>query len=144
MMIAKCASMTTGRESFERRDTREEIDEQCTTVLPPPRFCSRGQLVALEQRNGNLYYYRSVRHGERVRRVYCGSGQIGAIMARLDEQRRQERALEAAALRAELEDLQALSSPLEVLSEVAEVLARAHLVAAGCHRHKGEWRRRRE
>ena len=41
--------------------------------------------MALEQRNGNLYYYRSVREGKRVRRVYCGAGEGALLMARLDE-----------------------------------------------------------
>ena len=44
---------------------------------------------------------------------------------------------------AELERLEALCAPLEELSEAAGVLARAHLVASGYHRHKGEYRRAR-
>ena len=99
--------------------------------------------MALEERDGNLYYYRSVRDGERVRKVYCGSGEIAAIMARLDEQERQERALEATERKADLERLEALSRGVEELSEAAEVLTRAHLVAAGYRRVNREWRRRR-
>ena len=99
--------------------------------------------MALENRDGNLYYYRSVRDGERVRKVYCGSGEVAATMARLDKRERRERALEAAECKAELEDLEALSGPVEELSEAAEVFARAHLVAAGYRRVKGEWRLRR-
>ena len=43
----------------------------------------------------------------------------------------------------ELERLEALAAPVLELCEAAEVLARAHLIAGGYHRHKGEWRRER-
>ena len=45
--------------------------------------------------------------------------------------------------REELERLKALAAPLEELSEAAQILAHAHLIAAGYHRHKGEYRRAR-
>jgi hypothetical protein len=99
--------------------------------------------MALEQRNGQLYYYRSVRTGERVRKEYVGAGEFAAILARDDDLIRQERAEERDRERAELEQLEALATLLVELQEAAEVLARAHLVAGGYHRHKGEWRQRR-
>ena len=43
----------------------------------------------------------------------------------------------------ELERLEALAAPVVELHEAAAVLARAHLVASGCHKHKGEYRRAR-
>jgi hypothetical protein len=36
----------------------------------------------------------------------------------------------------------ALAAPVLEISEAAEILVRAHLIACGYHRHKGEWRRR--
>jgi crotonobetainyl-CoA:carnitine CoA-transferase CaiB-like acyl-CoA transferase len=100
--------------------------------------------VALERRNGNPYYYRSVRHGDKVRRVYVASGELARIA---HEREIMNRAAEEHRLQEEkrrLEELEALAAPVAELSEVAEILARAHLLAAGCHRHKGEWRLRRE
>ena len=38
--------------------------------------CSK---LALEKRNGRLYYYRHVRDGDRVRKVYVGSGELARI-----------------------------------------------------------------
>jgi hypothetical protein len=100
--------------------------------------------VTLEHRDGNLlYYYRSVRRGEKVRKVYVGSGELarsaheGDILRRTGQQAERERQ------KAELEHLEALAAPVVELSEAAEILVRAHLLAAGCHRHKGEWRRAR-
>jgi hypothetical protein len=61
--------------------------------------------MSLEERNGKLYYYRSVRHGDTVRRVYVGSGELARIAHEGDvAEREAERAAEEHARReAELE-----------------------------------------
>ena len=92
---------------------------------------------------GGLYYTRSRREGGRVVREYVGSGEIAEALAHADEARRRIREQERRRLLAEREYLEALAAPVEELCEVAEVLVRAHLVAGGCHRRKGEWRRAR-
>jgi hypothetical protein len=97
--------------------------------------------MALEKRSGNLYYYRSARHGDQVRRVYVGAGELARIAHEreiMDRAAQEHRRKEE---RAERERLEALAAPVVELCEVAEILARAHLVAAGCHQYKGEWRR---
>jgi len=99
--------------------------------------------VTLERRSGNLYYYRSVRDGEKVRKVYVGAEEIARISHEGDILRRAGREAQREKLRAELERLDVLATPVEELSEAAEILARAHLVASGCHTHKGEYRRAR-
>jgi hypothetical protein len=111
----------------------------CTTVCRPPRLRN----VTLERRDGRPYYYRSVRDGEAVRKVYVASGELAQTLAHADEAIRHQREEERRWEREKLERLEALAAPLEELSEAAGLLARAHLVAAGCHRHNGEWRRRR-
>ena len=99
--------------------------------------------MALENRGGNLYYYRSVRRGDKVSRVYMGSGELARIAHERDLINRAIEEGRQREERAERESLEALAAPVAELCEVAEVLARAHLIAAGCHRHKGEWRRER-
>jgi hypothetical protein len=76
--------------------------------------------VALERRDGNLYYYRSVRDGEKVRKVYVGAGEFARVFAEGDILRRTSRKAQREREKAELERLD-----------------------AGYHRHKGEWRRAR-
>jgi|SRR5215212_5384740 len=100
--------------------------------------------MTLENRDGNLYYYRSVRRGDEIRKVYVGSGDLALIAYEQDvmsraaeEHRRQEE-------RHELEQLEALVAPVLEVDEAAEVLARAALVAGGYRRHKGEWRMKRD
>ena len=99
--------------------------------------------MALEHRDGQSYYYRSVRDGETVRKVYVGAGELARIayeqelMMRVAEEGRREHD------RLQQERLAALAAPVDELGEAATVLVRAHLIAAGCHRRKGEWRRER-
>jgi hypothetical protein len=99
--------------------------------------------VTLEHRDGNLYYYRSVRDGEKVRKVYVGAGEIARISYEGDSLRRTVQETERQREKAKLERLEALAAPVVELSEAAEILVRAHLIASGYHRHKGEWRRAR-
>ena len=92
---------------------------------------------------GGPYYTRSRREGGRVVREFVGGGLAGRLAseaARIDRERREVRAL---AEKREREKLEALAAPVLELSEAAEILAQAHLIAAGFHRHKGEWRRAR-
>jgi hypothetical protein len=100
--------------------------------------------MAWEKRNGSLYYYRTVRDGEKVRKEYVGSGPYAELSARLDDVLREQRHLERLGGREKVARVEALAEPLRGVDEAAEVLARAHLVAAGYRRRKGEWRLRRE
>ena len=85
-----------------------------------------------------------MREGKRVRKEYVGAGEAAELAAHADETLRSVRELEAAEGRAELEHLAELAAPVAQLCEMVEVLARAELVASGYHRHKGQWRFRRE
>jgi hypothetical protein len=99
--------------------------------------------VTLERRNGRLYYYRSVRDGEKVRKVYVGAGEVARICSETDILQRSSRRAQRERERAELERLEGLVAPLEEVSEAAKVLLRAHLVDGGYRKRKGEWRRAR-
>ena len=116
-----------------------------------PAFVTVGNIPCMgwEERgnNGRRYYYVSERRADgRVTKTYLG--REGAAMAleldRLAEVRRRVRQSRRALFKAERERLEAHDAPIKELCEAADILARAHLVAAGCHRHKGEWRRARE
>src|SRR5215216_22615 len=92
---------------------------------------------------GGSYYTRSRREDGRLGREYGGVGVRGEIAAVEDEYERRRREEEAAYWKEELERLEGLAAPVLELSEAAEILVRAHLIACGYHRHKGEWRRAR-
>jgi hypothetical protein len=78
-----------------------------------------------------------------VIREYVGGGLAGEMAAEADRVERERREAEELRQRRELERLEALAAAVVELHEAAAVLARAHLIAAGCHRHKGEYRRAR-
>jgi hypothetical protein len=99
--------------------------------------------VTLERRNGRLYYYRSVRDGEKVRKVYVGAGDLARICSEIDLLRRTSQRAQRERERAELERLEGLVALVEEVSEATKVLITAHLVDAGCRKRKGEWRRAR-
>jgi len=117
-----------------------------TFMLSTILYLKEASAVAWEKRKrGGRYYTRSRRSPEdgRVLREYVGSGPLAEIVA--EEDRTKRELAEAARKRekTELERLEALIAPVEELSEAAEILAHAHLIAAGYHRHKGEYRRAR-
>jgi hypothetical protein len=89
------------------------------------------------------YYYRSVRRGDRVGKEYYGSGILGQVAAQLDEVARLRSQEEAARWKGELELLEQRAEFLREITEAAEILTKAHLVARGFHRRRGEWRRAR-
>lgn len=100
--------------------------------------------MAWEERKGNRYYYQSERDEQgRVVKKYIGTGQIAELVAHAEETRRKVREDRRAKEREELERMEALAAPVLELDEVTDVLARAALLAAGYHHHRGEWRRER-
>jgi hypothetical protein len=99
--------------------------------------------MAWERRGSNLYYYQSQRVNGRVRKKYVGAGELAQTIAHADETIRQSRAAQSERARVELEEARTIASAGEELCEAADILAVAQLVAAGYHRHKGQWRRRR-
>jgi len=99
--------------------------------------------VAWERRGDGVYYYKTERQGGRVRKRYIGNGELAHIIAHADETRRRVWAERKAKERAELDEARSIASAGGELYEAVEVLAVAELVAAGYHRHKGEWRMRR-
>ena len=92
---------------------------------------------------GGRYYTRSRRENGRVVREYVGAGAVGELAALRDAQERHRRKEADERGRALLEQAEELAAPVLELYEAADMLLRAHLVAAGYARYKGEWRLKR-
>ena len=101
--------------------------------------------MAWEKRErGGVYYTRSKKVGGRVVRHYVGGGTLGKIAALEDEYERRRRDEDAAYWKGETERLERDAAFLRELEAATKILATAHLLAAGYHRHKGQWRLLRE
>lgn len=96
-----------------------------------------------EQRRGRSYYYRKVREGGRVRSEYMGGGTYAQRCAEIDGSDRQERAAKRAVERATRQAEATVDRQLADAESALSAMTHAALVAAGCHQHKGQWRRRR-
>jgi hypothetical protein len=95
-------------------------------------------------RRGKRYYYRSIRLGRTVRRVYAGTGEEGERAAAEDVRRREARRARDEARREEEARWAEAEAELDEFSRLTETLARAALLGAGYFRHdRGQWRRRR-
>ncbi len=100
--------------------------------------------MAWEDRNGNRYYYRKRRIGDRVVSEYMGGGELASLFVMIDEGEQERRQWEREATRAERQEQQELDHQVDEVISLARTLADATLLAAGYHRHKGQWRKRRE
>lgn len=89
-------------------------------------------------RNGRSYYYKSRRVAGKVE-TEAFSGLRASLEASADERARAERGVKTALL----EEDAALEAELDTLYSQIEEFTAERLHAAGYHRHKREWRRRR-
>jgi hypothetical protein len=123
---------------------KDDIPMLCYRFLASPTLWLK-IFVGWEQRKrGTSYYTRSRRVEGKVRRVYVGGGTLGEIAALEDKHERRRREEEAAYWKEQKERLKHDTAFLNELQEAAKILTTAHLLAAGYHAHKGEWRRLRE
>ena len=90
---------------------------------------------------GTGYFYRSVRVGEAVRKVYLGRGAAGHEAAAELELRRRGRGDAMALLWADREGTHEADRLAAELREWAGALLAAWLVLSGHHKHRGQWRK---
>jgi len=94
------------------------------------------------KRIGNhSYFYRSRRQGGRVVSEYVGRGNLGALCARLDQLDRQERDGRRAEGKAASEAAGQEERAIRRWFGAVEAVAAGAMLAAGFHKHHGQWRR---
>ena len=94
--------------------------------------------------NGREYYYRSERVGGRVRSTYFGSGELATAVASLEAEAREEREAERRKQRAERDQADAEEREISAWFDGIQAVADGAMRAAGFHKHKGQWRRKRK
>ncbi|MBN9520692.1 hypothetical protein J0H58_19605 [bacterium] len=95
-----------------------------------------------EQRGNRRHYYTARRVGGRVVKEYVPDA-VAPLAAQLAAEQRAERDAERAAIAQARAELDALADVVAPLDELAGLLHRAAMIAAGYHKHKGQWRKRR-
>jgi hypothetical protein len=109
------------------------------------RITNGGADMGWEARaGGTYYYYRSVRVGGRIKRLYLGRGAIAAEAEWLDADARKRRNDEREALRADLQSVEPLEKVMQDLDQVCRRMFEAVLLGAGYHQSVRTWRFRRE
>jgi hypothetical protein len=93
--------------------------------------------------NGREFYYRCEREGGRVTTTYLGGGTLGQLAELLDAEERAERAAEREAARIEQEEADAEERAIAEWFDSVQAVADAAMMAAGYHKHRGQWRRKR-
>jgi len=94
--------------------------------------------------NGREYYYRSERVGGRVRSTYFGSGELATAVASLEAEAREEREAERRKQWAERDQADAEERAISAWFDGIQAVADGAMRAAGFHKHKGQWRRKRK
>jgi hypothetical protein len=93
--------------------------------------------------NGRRYYYKSEREGNKVKSTYFGAGEVGTLMAEMVALERLERAADREELREQREEFMAEETVVSEWFDGVQAVADAAIIAAGFHKHKGQWRRKR-
>ena len=115
-----------------------------TRRADPNTVAMKGATVGIEtRRNGNVYLYRKVWHNGRCRSEYVAAGTFARLLYEAEQCIRDAQAAERAAQRAQQQQAAAAERDAWVLLAEAQQLAALAMLAAGFHRHRGEWRRRR-
>ena len=102
-----------------------------------------GYKMAWERRGSRSYYYRSVREGDRVRKVYVGTGPTAEQAAEADRRRRQRRLEERQRVSALVLELESAARFADYGREEFIQRASELLNETGYRYHRGSWRKRR-
>jgi hypothetical protein len=100
--------------------------------------------MAWETRGGRRYYYRKVWKDGRCFSVYEGGGPLAELKAGRDEESRETAQRRVLDTRAALAALDAVDAMIDRDWQTAKAAAEATLEAAGYHRHKRQWRLKRD
>jgi len=99
--------------------------------------------MSWERRRGRLYFYRKWRTGNRVRSEYMGAGLVAQMAAAADDNQRRNRAVQSAAAHAVRQAEAQIDQQLAGVESAIAAMTHVALLAAGFHKHKGQWRKKR-
>ncbi|MFP5260887.1 MAG: hypothetical protein ACLGJB_03150 [Blastocatellia bacterium] len=96
-----------------------------------------------QRRNGNLYYYKKKRVGNRVISEYVGGGLVVDLAQKRAEIEQEQKQAERERQRIERMSMAEIDKQIDDFSRMVDTLMEAELISKGFHQHKRQWRRRR-
>lgn len=102
--------------------------------------------MAWENRNGNKYYYRKKRVGQRVFSIYCGNSNRASIAEKKDRINRGLRLKEKKEQdlhRDLINELIKVHHQIHECERLIEGITKASLLINGYHTHHRQWRKKR-
>ena len=96
-----------------------------------------------QRRNGNLYYYKKKRVGNRVISEYVGGGLVVDLAQKRAEIEREQKQSESELQGIERMSMAEIDKQIDEFSRMVDTLMEAELISMGFHQHKRRWRRRR-
>ena len=99
--------------------------------------------MAWKQIGAHRYFYLSKRVGDRVVSEYIGRGEAGDLLAQLKQLEREECGERRAEKLAEREAAEREERVVADWFDQIETIATGAMLAAGYHKHRGQWRKRR-
>lgn len=99
--------------------------------------------MGMEQRGSRFYFYEKHREGQRVVSRYIGGGALADTAAEMSAETRQEREQQRQQQRKIHDEQKQIDRQLADAESAIAAITRAALCAAGYHKHKGQWRKKR-
>lgn len=97
--------------------------------------------MALEERNGNYYYYKKERIGNRIVSTYYGKGEVAYLIAQLDEIEREEKQIKAEENLRFRQKLEEIDKEIDLFEAKVKELTEKTLLSIGFYKTKSrEWR----
>lgn len=99
--------------------------------------------MAWERRGNRSYFYRKERINGRVRSVYVGRGEVAVLIDQCERGRLIERKFKEHTIEKHRNKVELIDEAINELSEINHSLVDALFLINGFHRHKRQWRKRR-
>jgi hypothetical protein len=99
--------------------------------------------MAYESRGNKRYYYRKKRKGSHVLSEYVGSGELADALSKLDALEQQQREIENEKQRLQRAEIEGVDDEIDAACDLNRAVVDALFLTLGFHKHKRQWRRKK-
>lgn len=120
----------------------ELVDPACISASGD-REMLQHKKMGWEYRGNRKYYYRKRRVGKKVLSEYIGAGPEAEKIVQEDERVKSQRNNERLAWKRRQAEIRTIDDALDSIERLTRTIINSHLLLAGYHTHRGEWRKKR-